>query len=40
VLTGPEARTQVSLLLPPRCMEITRVSAALATRARPPGMTT
>ena len=38
--TGPSARTQVSLLLPPRCMEITRALALPAARVSPPGMTT
>ena len=38
--TCARACTQVSLLLPPRCMVITRESGPVATRVRPPGITT
>ncbi len=40
VLTGPVESTQVSLLEPPRCMEMTRASGPVAARVRPPGITT
>ena len=40
VLTGPAESTQVSLLEPPRCIEITRASVPVAARVRPPGITT
>ena len=40
VLTGALESTQLSLLLPPRCVDSTRVSGPVATRARPPGMAT
>ena len=38
-LTGPSAMIQVSLLLPPRCIETMGTSSALETRVSPPGIT-
>ena len=40
VSTGPADITQVSFEPPPRCIDTTRTSALLATRVRPPGITT
>jgi hypothetical protein len=40
VLTAWSVNTQVSLLEPPRCIEMTRALEAAETRVRPPGITT
>jgi hypothetical protein len=40
VLTAASVSTQVSLLDPPRCIEMTRAFEAAETRVSPPGITT